>query len=48
MPLISLCLHFLPQEHNIEPITGVSSEGYVGKGQVQTDRSSKDLPPLEE
>ncbi|KAI7375483.1 hypothetical protein KC328_g15415, partial [Hortaea werneckii] len=36
------------KEHNIEPITGVSSEGYVGKGQVQTDRSSKDLPPLEE
>ncbi|GAB1736716.1 hypothetical protein NU219Hw_g8333t1 [Hortaea werneckii] len=36
------------KEHNIEPITGVSSEGYVGKGQVQTNRSSKDLPPLEE
>ena len=24
------------QENNMEPITGVSSEGYVGKGQVQS------------
>ncbi|TKA25595.1 Cytochrome c oxidase polypeptide 5, mitochondrial [Salinomyces thailandicus] len=36
------------KERNIEPITGVSSEGYVGKGMVQTDRSSASLPEEEE
>ncbi|KAK4542721.1 Cytochrome c oxidase polypeptide 5, mitochondrial [Oleoguttula mirabilis] len=29
---------------NIEPITGISSEGYIGKGMVATTRSSADLP----
>lgn len=38
---VSLTLFLPPQEQNVEPITGISSEGYSGPGMVQSKPEKK-------